>query len=95
MPPYYNERQSKHNPMYTVDHTFIYHSKKFVGACAKSSALAHGSKIRGRNLKLLETTVKLEGSPLICKVTYGSQTAIQGQGRFTKHGFLWPIPPVM
>ena len=35
--------------LYTVDHTFGYHSKKFICTCAKSSAHAHGTKFRGGN----------------------------------------------
>ena len=48
MSPYYTERRPNHNLMYTVDHTFGYRSKKLICACAKSSAHAHGTKIRGR-----------------------------------------------
>ena len=60
MSPYYTERRPNHNLMYTMDHTFSYHSKNFIYARAKSSVRAHGSEIRGGNLKLLETTVGLE-----------------------------------
>ena len=37
----------------------------------------------------------MDGSPLIRNVAYGHQTAIQGQGRFTKGGIPRAIPPVM
>ena len=33
--------------------------------------------------------------PLTRKVGYGRQAVIKGQGRFTKRGLPWPIPPVM
>ena len=48
--------------MYTIDHTFSYGSKKFICACTKSSAHAHGTKIRDGNVKLLETTMGSQGN---------------------------------
>ena len=59
MSPYYTKRRSNHNLMYTMDHTFGYHSKKFIRACAKSSAHALSTEFRGGNVKLLKTTVGL------------------------------------
>ena len=59
-------RQPNHNLMYTMDHTLGYHSKNFICSSTKSSARAHGTEIRGRNVKLLETTVGFKnGLPLI------------------------------
>ena len=49
MSPDYTRRQLNHNLMYTMDHTFGYHSKKFICACVKLSAHAHGTEIRGGN----------------------------------------------
>ena len=37
--------------MYTVDHIFGYRSQTLIRACVKSSAHAHGTEIRGGNLK--------------------------------------------
>ena len=59
MSPYYTERQPNHNNlMYTVDHTFRYRTKKFICACAKSSAHVHGTEFRGGNIKHLKTSVE-------------------------------------
>ena len=38
--------------IYTVDHTFSYCSKKFICACSHSSANAHSTIFRGRNLNI-------------------------------------------
>ena len=74
MLPYYTERQPNHKLMYTVDHTFVYHSKKFICTCAKLAAHAHGTEIRG-NLKLFKnlrrTRKIMDGSPLTHNVAYG------------------------
>ena len=37
----------------------------------------------------------MDGLPLTHNVVYGRQTAIQGQGRFPKHGLPEVIPPVV
>ena len=55
MSPCYTERRPNHNLMYTVGHTFSYCSQKFIHACAKSSAHAHGTKIRGGIFKRFKT----------------------------------------
>ena len=54
-----HQKRLNHNLMYTVDHTFCYRSTKFICACAKSSADAHGTKIRDGNLMddVLQKTV--------------------------------------
>ena len=62
MLPYCNKRQPNHNLMYTMDHTFTYHRKKFIHVCAKSSAHAHGIKIRGGNMKLWRQPPELQGN---------------------------------
>ena len=51
MSPFYTERRPNHNLMYTVDHTFGYHSTHLLCACLESSAHAPGTKFRGRNFK--------------------------------------------
>ena len=48
--------------MYTMDHTFNYRSKKLIHACTKSSAHVHGTKIRVRNLKILEELLDAQGN---------------------------------
>ena len=37
----------------------------------------------------------MDGLTLTHKLENGRQAVIQGQGRFTKHGLLWVIPPVV
>ena len=59
MLPYYTERQPSHKLMYTVDHTFGYHSQKFICTCMKWSMHAHGIEIRGGNFKQFKTSVGL------------------------------------
>ena len=82
--------------MYTVDHTFGYHSQKFIHAYAKLSVYDHGTEIRGENFgNILGTRKVMDGLPLTRKVTYRYQTAIQGQGRFTKCGLPQAIQRVM
>ena len=54
---------------------------------------AHGTKIRGRNLKQVKD---LDGTPLTRKVVYGCQMVILGQGHFlVKEGLPLMIPPVV
>ena len=57
MSPYYTKRRPNHNLMYTVDHTFGYHSKRFIRTHTKFFAHAHGTEIRGGNFKHLKTSV--------------------------------------
>ena len=57
MSPCCTERQLNHNLMYTMDHTFGYHSKKFIHACLKLSVHAHGTEIRGGNFKQFKTSI--------------------------------------
>ena len=52
------KRQPDHNLMYTVHHTFSYHSKIFIRTCTKSSAQSHGTKFRGRNFKHFKISVR-------------------------------------
>ena len=70
--PYYTKRRLIHNLMY---HTFSYCSKKFIHACAESSAHAQGTKFRGGNIKHW---------PLTRMCTNGHWAMIQRQGHFTK-----------
>ena len=49
--------ESNHNLMYTVDHIFGYHSKKFICTCVKLSAHAHGTEISGLNFKQFKTSI--------------------------------------
>ena len=56
---YSTERRPNHSLMYTVDHTFGYHSQKFIHTCAKLSAHAHSTEIRGRKFKQFKTAVGL------------------------------------
>ena len=42
----YLKRQPNYNHMYTMDHTFSYHSQKNICAYAKLSAHAHGTEFR-------------------------------------------------
>ena len=44
--------------MYTVEHTLGYHSQKFIRACTKLPAHAHGTKIRGGNFKWFKNFCK-------------------------------------
>ena len=48
---YYTKRWPSHNLIYTMDHTFSSHCKKFICACSHLSAHAYGTKFRGRNFK--------------------------------------------
>ena len=56
---YYIESRPNHNLVYTVDHTFGYHSQKLICACVKSSVHAHGTEIRGGNSEQFKTSVGL------------------------------------
>ena len=85
---YYTKKRPNHNLIYTVDHTFGYHSKKFI--CSHSSPHTHGTEFRGGNFKPL-----MDGSPLTRRFANGCQMVIQGQECFTKHGSPQMIPPVV
>ena len=60
MSPYYTERQTNHNFMYAVDHSFGNHSKKLVSTCVQLPAHAHGTKFTERNFKHLKTSIGCE-----------------------------------
>ena len=47
--------------MYTVDHTFSYHSKKFIRACAELSMLAHSMNSEAEILNILKLSWDLQG----------------------------------
>ena len=51
---YYTKRQPSHNLMYTIDHTFGYHSKKFIPACTELSTHTHGMKSEAEILNMLK-----------------------------------------
>ena len=67
--------------MYTVDHTCSYRGKKFIHVCAKSSAHAHSTEIRGGNWKLLETIVGLAGNGQIATDSQGRIRSSDGNPR--------------
>ena len=46
---------------YTVDHTFGYPIQKFIRACTKLSAHAHGTEIRSKNFKGFKTFEECQG----------------------------------
>ena len=73
--------------------------KKFTRTCVKSTAHAHGTKIRGGYLKPWKTTEGVTryimgSSSLTRTVAYRRLTLIQGQGRFTKLGLPRVILPM-
>ena len=73
--------------------------KKFTRTCVKSTAHAHGTKIRGGYLKPWKTTEGVTryimgSSSLTRTVAYRRLTVIQGQGRFTKLGLPRVILPM-
>ena len=48
--------------IYTMDHSFRYHSKKFICTCSDLPSHAHGSQFRGRSFKHFKTSVECSKS---------------------------------
>ena len=65
--------------MYTMDHTFSYHSNIFLCTCSHSSVHAHSEAFRGRNFKHFKTYSPRQGNLL----TYGNDLVSCGNDFLT------------